>query len=133
MSKRRTPASPRLLVIQFLIPKFNRDGVPYPRRVHEDLRRELEERFDGWSSLGDTPLPGAWRNPESGEVEYDASWRYEVGIAAGRLPEFDEFLAVVAAHLGQKAIWRVLYEGGQGKAIPATAPDRGGEGKGTRG
>jgi len=25
-------------------------------------------------------MKGAWRNPESGEVEYDDSWRSELGI-----------------------------------------------------
>jgi hypothetical protein len=111
-----------LLVVQFLVPKYDRSGDPYPRSIHVSLRRDLEERFGGWSSLGDAPLPGAWRNPESGEIEYDDSWRYEVGIPPARIREFDDYLADLARRIGQKAIWRVAYAGGEGKAIPAGRP-----------
>lgn len=89
------------------------------------MRRDLEERFGGWSSLGDEPLAGAWRNPESGEVEYDASWRYEVGIPPGRLAELDGYLAELAHRLRQKAIWRVVYAGGEAKAVVARVPRTG--------
>ena len=116
----RTPKSePELLVVQFLVPKRNREGRAYSRSVHQELRADLELRFDGWSSLGDAPLPGAWRNPATGEIERDDSWRYEVGIAPERLEEFDGFLAELAHRIGQAAIWRVAYEGGEGKAVPA--------------
>ena len=122
MAKRSRKPEPELLVVQFLIPKYDREGNPYPRSVHENLRKDLEDQFDGWSSLGDEPLPGAWRNSQSDEIEYDDSWRYEVGIAPDRLQEFDDFLAGLAHRLSQKAIWRVVYEGGEGKAIPARRP-----------
>lgn len=114
-----------MIIVQFLVPKYDREGRPYPRSAHQHLRRDLEETFDGWSSLGDAPLPGAWRNPESGEIEYDDSWRYEVGIASKRLAELDEYLAEIAHRLGQRAIWRVVYTGGKGKAIPARPPRKG--------
>ena len=65
---------------------------------------------------------GAWRNPESGEVEYDDSWRYEVGIDPADLDELDEYLARLSHRLRQKALWRVVYAGGAGKVIPARAP-----------
>jgi len=132
MAKRGKKPEAELLVVQFLVPKCDRDGNPYPRSVHQDLRKDLEDSFDGWSSLGDQPLPGAWRNPASGEIEYDDSWRYEVGIASGRLQELDDYLADLAHRLGQKAIWRVVYEGGQGKAIPAR-PRKGRGGHGASG
>lgn len=83
------------------------------------MQRELEERFGGWSLAADRSLPGAWRNPTSGEVEYDESWRYEVGVRRDRLDEVDEYLARLADRLGQKAIWRVRYGKGEGKAIEA--------------
>ncbi len=60
-------------------------------------------------------MPGAWRNPKSGEVEHDDSWRYEVGIAADRLHEFDICLAELSRRLGQEAIWRVVYQVDLGK------------------
>lgn len=102
-----------MFVVQFLVPVFDRKGKPYPRDVQKDLQRELAERFGGWSLAADKPLPGAWRNPASGETEYDESWRYEVGIPAERLEELDEYLAELAHRLGQKAIWRIVT--GQGR------------------
>lgn len=116
---------PKELVVHFLVPRFDRDGRPYRRSVHHALRKDLEERFNGWSSLGDRPFEGAWRNPGSGEIVYDSSWRYEVGIAASRLDELDGYLAELAWRLGQKAIWRVVYSGGEGKAITARPPNEG--------
>lgn len=115
---------PEMLVVQFLVPVYDRNRKPYPRSVQKRLRKDLEERFDGWSLAGDKPLPGAWRNPASGEVEYDDSWRYEIGVAPDRLAELDDYLAELAHRLGQKAIWRVLYAAGEGKVIPARAPRR---------
>ena len=114
----------RVLVVQFLVPVHDRNGKRYRRSVRNRIRRELEERFDGWSLAGDKPLAGAWRNPESGTVEYDESWRYEVGIAPARLSELDEYLGEVAHRLEQKALWRVVYVGGEGKVIPARGPGR---------
>lgn len=71
-------------------------------------------------SLGDEPLPGAWTNPESGEIEHDESWRYEVGIDPDLLEDLDEYLADFAHRLGQKAIWRVVYKEGSAQAIAAS-------------
>ena len=104
------------------MPVYDRSGKPYRRSVQKQLRHELEERFDGWSLAGDKPLEGAWRNPSSGMVEYDESWRYEVGIAPHRLAELDQYLGELARRLGQKALWRVVYAGGEGKVIPARRP-----------
>lgn len=70
----------------------------------------------------DKPLTGAWRNPGSGQVEYDDSWRYEIGIDPSRLADLDAYLVQLARRLGQKALWRVAYAGGEGKVIPARAP-----------
>jgi hypothetical protein len=119
-----TKKEARVLVVQFLVPVYDREGRPYPRTVHKQVRRELEDRFDGWSLAADKPLAGAWRNPESGEVEYDESWRYEVGIAPARLDELDDYLGELSHRLGQKALWRVAYTGGEGKVIPARPPTK---------
>jgi len=117
------PGDKRVLVVQFLVPQRDRDGTPYPHRVRRALQNELEERFDGWSLAAEKPLAGAWRNPASGEIEYDRSWRYEVGIEPSRLAEFDAFLAGLARRLEQKAIWRVVYSGGEGRVIVAAEVD----------
>ena len=122
MAKRRERASPELLVVQFLVPVKDRAGNDYPRSVRDHICRELEARFGGWSLMGAGPLPGAWRNPESGEVEADASFRYEIGIAPGRIRKLDDFLAELAHRLGQKAIWRVVYAGSEARAVEARPP-----------
>jgi hypothetical protein len=121
MAGRRKPET-KNVIVQFLVPVYDRDGKPYRRSVHKRLRIDLEVRFGGWSLAGDKPLPGAWRNPSSGEVEYDDSWRYEVGVAPGQLSELDRYLAELAHRLGQKAIWRVHYAGGEGKVVRARGP-----------
>lgn len=56
-------------------------GQAYRRPVLRRVQQQLEARFDGWSLAAERPLPGAWRDPGSGEIEYDQSWRHEVGIA----------------------------------------------------
>jgi hypothetical protein len=111
-----------VLVVQFLVPIYDRGGRPYRRSVQKQVRRDLEDRFGGWSLAADKPLPGAWRNPASGQVEYDDSWRYEVGIAADRIGELDVYLGELAHRLGQKALWRVVYAGGEGKVAAAEDP-----------
>lgn len=108
-----------VLVVQFLIPVYDRRGRPYPRSVRHGIQHDLEDRYDGWSLAADRPLEGAWRNPESGDIEYDESWRYEVGISPSRLGDFDDYLADLSRRLDQKALWRVVYLGGEGKVIPA--------------
>jgi len=112
----------RVLVVHFLVPVHDRRGKRYAHAARIWLRRDLGARFGGWSLVSDKPLEGAWRNPESGEIEYDASWRYEIGIDPSRLDELDAYLGELAYRLGQKAIWRVAYAGGEGRAIPAKEP-----------
>lgn len=133
MAKGQRRAISELLVVQFLVPKHDRAGDPYSKAIHRRLRQGLESRFGGWSSLGNEPLPGAWRNPQTGEIEYDESWRYEVGIPAGALAELDGFLADLAYSLDQRAIWRVAYEGAQGTVIQARRPRRRSGPRGTSG
>ncbi len=123
MSEEANRKDVETLVVQFLVPVYDRDGNPYRRSIQKQIRRDLEDRFDGWSLAADKPLPGAWRNPASGEMEFDDSWRYELGIAQGRLDELDAYLGELAHHLGQKALWRVVYAGGEGKVIAARAPE----------
>jgi hypothetical protein len=94
-----------VIVVHFLVPRRDRSGKPYPCSVQQQVRRDLERLFHGWSSLGAGALPGAWRNPESGEVEYDESWRYEIGIDPDRLSDLDSYLSHLAHRLGQNALW----------------------------
>lgn len=122
MPRKKSLAAPTdnvMLVVQFLIPTYDRDGRPYPRSTHHQIQHDIEERYDGWSLAAKKPLKGAWRNPESGDIEYNESWRYEIGIPPSRLSELDDYLAKLSHHLGQKALWRVVYAGGEGKVIPA--------------
>jgi hypothetical protein len=124
MSDEQSGNDSKVLVVQFLVPVYDRAGKPYPRATHKRIRRDLEERFDGWSLAAEKPLEGAWRNPATGEVEYDESWRYEIGIASARLTDLDHYLGELAHRLGQKAIWQVVYAGGEGKVITARRPQR---------
>ncbi len=116
-----------LLACQFLIPTRDREGKAYSRGVFKAIQRGLEDRFDGWSLVSNNPAPGAWRAPDTGEVEYDESWRYEIGIPRERIGELDEYLAEIAHMMGQKAIWRVAYDKAEGKVVSARKPKKPGK------
>jgi hypothetical protein len=115
-------AKAQILVVQFLVPIYDRKGKPYPRSVQKGVRRDLEDRFDGWSLAADKPLTGAWRNPESGQVEYDDSWRYEIGIAPSRLADLDAYLAQLAPSTRPESTvaGRVCRRGGEGDPCQGT-------------
>jgi hypothetical protein len=110
-------SNPATVVVQFLVPVYDREGRPYPRAAQKQIRRDLEQRFGGWSLAAERPLEGAWRNPASGEIEYDESWRYEIGLDRDRLAELDAYLGELAYRLGQAAMWRVVYAGGAAAVI----------------
>ena len=42
--------------------------------------------------------------------------------APDRLPVLDDYLGGLAYRLGQKALWRVVYAGGEGKVVVARPP-----------
>ncbi|MBZ0273224.1 hypothetical protein K8I61_14395 [bacterium] len=87
MSDNKTDAD--FLVVQFLIPVIDRNGIAYEQSVFMEVREDLENGLGGWTLTSEGPTPGAWRNPDSGKIEHDDSWRYEVGIPRSRLAEFD--------------------------------------------
>ena len=119
MSEDRGDSGEGLVVVHLLIPMNDREGKLYPKNLKRRVEAELARRFGGWTQLSAMPLPGAWRNPETGEIELDSSVRYEVGIPAGRVGELDRLLADLAWELGQRAIWRVIFVGAEGRAIRA--------------
>ena len=112
-----------LAVVHLLVPVFDRHGRQYAEDLKNRVEEELERRFGGWSQLSARPLPGAWRNPATGQIERDCSLRYEVGVPASRLTELDELLSELATEIGQRAIWRVLFVGAEGRAISARTFD----------
>ncbi len=112
------------VVVQFVVPVDDRAGRPYVRDVFARVERRLAEVFGGWSLVNrEGPFPGGWRAPD-GTPEGDHCWRYEVGLALERLGEFDGFLRDLAQRLGQTAVWRIAYLGGEGRLIYADE-DRG--------
>src|SRR5450432_4339183 len=50
-------AKAQVLVVQFLVPIYDRKGKPYPRSVQKGVRRDLEDRFDGGPSPPTSPSP----------------------------------------------------------------------------
>lgn len=109
--------NPKLVVVQFLVPSTDTKGQPYRRGILLRLERHLAECYGGWSLVSVGPLPGGWRNPDTGRVERDVSWRYEVAVPADAMKEFDEFLGDLGASLGQAAMYRVVL--GEGLVIPS--------------
>jgi hypothetical protein len=122
VAEKQKPTS--LLIVHFLIPTLDRSGRPYRREVQKAIQRGLEDRFGGWSLVSNNPAPGAWKAPDTGEVEYDDSWRYEIGIPRDRIEELDEYLAEIADMMKQKALWRVAFDKAEGKVISARKPKK---------
>ena len=96
-----------MIAVQFLIPT---------RADHPALRRDLEDTFGGWSLIGTNY--GAWRDPATGVVGFDATLRYEVGLDPDKLVYLDEYLQRLARSIGESAIWRVVI--GSATALEAS-------------
>lgn len=118
MTKRESNNEP-LRIVEFLIPENDNDGNPLKREVYKQIQREIEELFGGWSIVGHEPMEGGWKNRDTGEHFQGRSWRYRVDIEAYRFEELDEYLAEIAARLGEEAIHRERLPQSEAKSIPA--------------
>lgn len=49
-----------MLLIQILLPLEDDDGRPFGREDYESVRRELTERFSGFTSYHRAPAEGFW-------------------------------------------------------------------------
>ena len=59
-----------MYVVQIYVPLRDNDGIPFPRTVLDELRRELTDRFGGVTAHLRAPAAGAWKD-EEGDVARD--------------------------------------------------------------
>ena len=102
-----------MTTIQFLVPVADRKGRPYGRATMRRMELELERRFGGWSLVSREPLPGAWRNPSTQQIESDESWRYEVTWTS--VEAVEGYLVRLGRRLGQAAMYMVVV--GEGRIV----------------
>ena len=57
-------------LVQLFLPLRDNEGAPYPRRLFDELRRELTEAFGGVTAYLHAPAAGAWEDGH-GEVQRD--------------------------------------------------------------
>lgn len=69
-----------MLLIQILLPLETASGRPFPRRDYEVVRRELTERFSGFTSYHRSPAEGFWG--EGGNAQRDTLVLCEVMVDA---------------------------------------------------
>jgi hypothetical protein len=48
-------------LVQILLPAYDNKGGPFPRRLHDDVRRHLTDRFGGLTAYTRAPAKGAWK------------------------------------------------------------------------
>lgn len=87
----------------FLVPLSDNEGQPFGTSEWDWLCDELVIRFGGWSLDG--KIEGAWRDPVSGRVYRDSSYRYVVVVEQTAVPGFLAFMADVKARFRQEALY----------------------------
>ena len=93
------------IVVRFLVPVHDNEGVEFPREVFTRLEESLLT-FGGFTELG--RCVGLWRDPDSNRTFRDQQIAFEVGVPVHRLLEIDRILRNLGSALGQVAIWRVV-------------------------
>jgi hypothetical protein len=89
----------------FLIPRTNEEtGELHLVETFEELRLAMMERFGGWTELGE--VRGGWKDPATGKVMEDVSYRYKVAVPKQRVQELKNYLRnVTKREFGQHAIY----------------------------
>ncbi len=66
-----------VILIEFLLPLFDNDGLRFPKDEFERVRSELTERFGGVTAFMRSPAMGVWAD-ETGRVRRDDLVSFEV-------------------------------------------------------
>jgi hypothetical protein len=79
---------PMMYLIQLLLPLRDNGGIPFPRRMFEQVRSELTERFGGVTAYLRSPASGVWKD-DQGEVARDEMVMVEVMVNSLDRPWWD--------------------------------------------
>lgn len=96
------------------VPTRYNDGRAVPTRVITAIRREIDEEFDGHTTLGPTG-EGTFKMPD-GSVARDVCIIVLVAVEEEKLGELEAFAAGLAPRLKQEKIFFVVL--GEAKLLP---------------
>lgn len=60
-----------MYLIQLLLPLFNNEGKPFPKKDFEEVGKTLTETFGGMTSYIRAPAKGFWKDDENETVKDD--------------------------------------------------------------
>jgi len=66
-----------MFLVQILLPLYDNDGGPLPRRLFLSVGRELTERFGGLTAYTSAPAKGLWKS-DADRTHRDEIVLYEV-------------------------------------------------------
>jgi hypothetical protein len=89
-------------VVQILLPLADNEGTPHPRRIFEDIKRDLTQRFKGLTAYSRAPAEGLWR-PRKG-THHDDIIVYEVMVPSFDLRWWRKYRASLEKLLRQESI-----------------------------
>src|SRR5690606_24272515 len=73
----RALAPDRMHLIEVLLPVYDNKGIPFPRGMFDEVRRELTDQFGGVTAFVRAPAEGLWKE-EDGAVVRDDIVLFEV-------------------------------------------------------
>ena len=65
-----------MYLVQILLPLYDNAGVPLPRELHGQVRRELTEAFGGLTAFTRAPAEGLWQ--DEGKTKWDDIVVFEI-------------------------------------------------------
>lgn len=68
-----------MYLIQLLLPLYNNDQQRFPDEMHEQVRGELTEQFEGLTAHTRAPARGVWKE-DSSDIIHDDIVIYEVMV-----------------------------------------------------
>jgi len=90
----------------FQIPKVDNEGRKFPRAVVLGIRREILERFEGFTVR---ETKGGWIGKD-GKTYIDDNWEYTVVMEDSKIGSLVAWLKKVREILRQKAMWLEISE-----------------------
>jgi hypothetical protein len=91
-----------MLLIQILLPLESGPGRPFPREHYEAVRRELTERYHGFTSYHRAPADGFWGRGAG--AQRDALVLCEVMVDALEREWWAEYRALLERRFAQESI-----------------------------
>lgn len=89
-------------LIQILVPLRDNAGRRFPRRLHDQVKQELTERFTGLTAYTRAPAEGLWRKGKA--TQTDEIIIYEVMASGGNWKWWREYQAMLEKRFRQDSL-----------------------------